>query len=101
MPARRLAFGAEADDAQQMLCDLEVMLCGHRILNGFELGRKELDNLPAFGTDHVIVVLMFIVVFVVRAPVAEAHLARESGFSKQFERAIDGRLADGRVFFFD
>src|SRR5215204_6229239 len=101
LSSRRLAFGTDADDAQQVLRDFEMMFRGGRVLNGFELGREELDNLAALRTDHVIVVLMFVVMFVVRASIAEAHLARESGFSEQLERAIDGRLADGRVLFFD
>jgi len=101
LSTRRLAFGAEADDTQQVLGDFEVMLRRHRVLDGFELGREELDNLAALRTNHVIVMLMFVVVFVVRAPVTEAHFTCESGFSQQFERAIDGRLADGRVFSFD
>jgi hypothetical protein len=101
LAAHRLALGAEADDAQEMLRDFEVMLGGHRVLDRFELSRKEFDNLPALRANHVIVMLMFVVVFVVRAPVAEADFARETGFSKQLERAIDGRLADGRVFFFN
>jgi len=96
-----LALRADTDDPQQMLRDFEVMLRGHRVLNGFELGREELDDAAALRTDHVIVMLMFVIVFVVRASVAEAHLAREAGLSEQLERAIDGRLADGRVFFFD
>jgi len=101
LSTRRLAFGADTDHAQQVLRDFEMMLRGHRVLDGFELGRKELDDAAALRTDHVIVMLMFVIVFVVRASVAEAHLAREAGLSEQLERAIDGRLADGRVFFFD
>ena len=45
--------------------------------------------------------LVFVVVFVVRAPVAEPNLTRESRFGEQFERAINCRLTDGRIFFFD
>src|ERR1051325_3154694 len=78
-----------------------MMLRCHRVLDGFELGRKELDDAATLRTDHVIVMLMFVIVFVVRTSIAKAHLAREAGFSQQFERTIDGGLADGRVFFFD
>ena len=73
------------------------MLCGHGILKRFELSRKEFDNLAALRTDHVIVVLMFVVMFVVCASVAEANFARKARFSEQFERAIDRSFADGRV----
>jgi hypothetical protein len=95
------AFGADADHAQQVLRDFEIMFGGHLILNRFEFGGEKLDDLAALGTDHVIVVLVFVIMFVMRAAVAEAHFARESGIGKDFEGAIDGRLADGRVFFFD
>lgn len=92
-----LAVGANPDHAQQMLCDFETMLGGHGVLKSFQFSRKELDDLAALGTDHVIVVLVFVVMFVVRASVAETNFARESGFGEQFERAINGRLTDGRV----
>ena len=96
-----LAVGADTDNAQQVLCNLETMLSRHRVLQRFEFRRKEFDYLAALRTDHVIVVLVFVIVFVVRASVAETNLARESGFGKQFEGAINCRLPDGRIFFFD
>lgn len=74
------------------------MLGGHLILNCFEFCREELNDLAALGTDHVIVMLMFVMVFIVRATVAKAHFARESGFSQNLERAIDSSLADRWVF---
>ena len=82
--ARLLAVGANADDAQHVLSNFKLMLCGHGILKGFELSRKEFDDLAALRTDHVIVMLMFVVLFVVRAPVAEANFTRESGFGQEF-----------------
>ena len=96
-----LAVGADTDDAQQVLGNLETMLSRHCVLQRFEFRRKEFDYLAALRTDHVIVMLMFVVMFVVRPPVAEADFARESRFRKQLERAIHGRLSDGRVFFFN
>ena len=86
---------------KQMLRDLEAMLRGHRVLNRFQLGRKELDDLATLGTDHVIVMLMFVVVFVVGDAVAKANFARESCFGEQLERAIDSRLADAGIFLLD
>lgn len=44
-----------------------------------------------------IVMLMFVIVFVVGAPVAESHLAGEAGISQESEGAVDGRLADRRI----
>ena len=98
MLSRALALGADTDHAQQMLSDFEAVLGSHRVLERFELSRKELNDLAALGADHVVVMLMFVVMFVVRAAVAEADFAREPGFGQELERAIDGRLADGRVF---
>ena len=94
-----LALRANADDPQQVLSDFETVLGGHGILKSFQFSREKLDDLAALGTDHVVVVLMFVVVFVVRAPVAKANFAREAGFGQQLERAIDGSLTDGRILF--
>ena len=92
-----LTVCANADNSQQVLLDFKAVLGGHGILKSFQFSRKELDDLAALGTDHVIVMLMFVVVFVVRTSVAEANFARETCFGQQFERAIHGRLTDGRV----
>ena len=73
----------------------------NRILDGFEFGRVEFDGLSAQGADHVVVMRVFVVVFVARAPVAEAHFARQPGLDQQFERAIDGRMPDARVGLLD
>lgn len=95
------AFVAHADYAEEVLGNFEVVPGRHFILEGLELGRVELDNLAALRTDHVIVMLMFVIVFVVGASIAEAHLARKSGVGENFERAIDGSLADRGIFFLD
>ena len=73
------------------------MLRGHRILNSFQLRRIKLDDLAAFGTDHVIVMLMFVVMFVMRATVAETHLTRQTSFRQQAQGAIHSRLPDCRI----
>ena len=77
-----------------MLLRLEAILGGHRILQGFEFGGIEFDNLVALGADHVVVMLVFVIVFVVRDAVAEAHLARESGVGQKLQGAIDGGVPD-------
>lgn len=83
-----------------MLRDLEVVFRGHFVLQGFEFGGEKLDDPAALRTDHVIVMLMFVVVLVVRTSVAEADFARESSIGQDLEGAVNGRLPDGRVFFF-
>ena len=98
MLSRTPTVRANANDAQQVLRNFKPVLCGHRILQRFEFRREKLDDLAALGTDHVIVMLMFVIMFVVRTSIAEAHFTGESGFSQNLERAIDGSLADGGVF---
>jgi hypothetical protein len=82
-----------------VLRDLEPVFGGHRVLYRFEFGGKELDDLAAFGTDHVIVVLVFVVVLVMRTAIAKTHFARKSSFREKFEGTIDGGLTDARVLF--
>jgi len=92
------AFGADADNAQQMLCDFESVFGGHRILNRFQFCGIELDDLAAFRTDHVVVVLMLIVVLVMSAAIAKPYFARQPGISQKFESAVHRGMADGWVF---
>ena len=92
-----LTVGANADNPQQVLRDFKAVLLGHGVLKSFKFSRKELDDLAALGADHVIVVLMFVVVLVVRASIAKTNFARETRFGEQFQRAIDGRLTNSWV----
>jgi hypothetical protein len=84
-----------------VLCRLKTIFGGHSILYGFEFGGKELYDLAATDTDHVVVVLMLVIMLVVSAPVSEAHFSRQSGFGEELERAVNGGLADGLVFLLD
>src|SRR4051794_33063456 len=95
------AVSANAKYSQKMLLNFKAVLGGHSILNGFEFGGVKLYYLAALYADHVVVVLVFVVVLVMCAPVAEANLACQPGFGQQFQRAIDRSLPNGRVFFFD
>src|SRR5881227_1645467 len=58
--------GADSDHPQQVRSQLELVLCGHRVLKSFEFGRIKFKDLAAVRADHVIVMLMFVVVFVMR-----------------------------------
>lgn len=62
-----------------MLGDFEPVFCRHRILYGFEFGGKEFNDLAALRADHVIVMLVFVVVLVMGATIAETNFARETG----------------------
>ena len=80
-----------------MLGKLKSMLGGHRILNCFQFRRVKLDDFVAFRTNHVVVMFVFVIVLVMRATVAEAHLTRQSGFHKQPQRSIDCCLPDAWI----
>jgi hypothetical protein len=77
------------------------MLCCHCVLYGLKFGRVKLNNLAALRTNHMIVMLMLVIVFVVRAAVTKADFAGQSGLAQQFESAIDGRLSNSGIFFLD
>ena len=95
LPLARLTttIGTDSDHSQQVRGQLELILGRHLILDGLELGREEFDDLSAFGTDHVIVMLMFVIVLVMRPPVAKAHFARQTGVGQKLKRSIYGGLA--------
>jgi hypothetical protein len=95
------AIGTNTDNAQKVLRNFKSVFRSHRVLNRLQLGGEELDDLAAFRSDHVVVVLVFIVVFVVRAAITKAHFARQPGISQKFERAIYRRMANGWIFLLD
>lgn len=81
-----------------MLLHLELVFCRHCILNRFEFRRVEFDDLAATGTNHVVVVLVFVIMFVVGEPVTEANLTSQPGLGKQFQSSVNGCLAYRGVF---
>src|SRR5215510_3073261 len=81
-----------------MRSELKLMLCGHFVLDCFQFRRVELDDLSALRADHVVVMFMLVIMFVVRATVAEAGLARKPSLGQQLERPVHGCLADARIF---
>jgi len=70
-------LGTESDDAVKVLRNLEVMLGSEFFLKFLKLLGIEFDNAATLRTDHVIVVLMFVIVLVVCDAIAEPHLARK------------------------
>ncbi len=67
-----------------MLLHLKLVSGRHSILNGFEFSRVELNDLATVGTDHVVMVLVFVVMFVVGQTITEANFTRQTGFGQQF-----------------
>src|SRR6266536_665658 len=74
------AFGAEANYSEEMLLHFKLVFCRHCILDGLELRREKLDDLPALRTDHVIVVLVFVVMLVVSSTIAKADFPSKASF---------------------
>ena len=73
----------------------------HFILQGFYVLRKKLDDLSAFGTDHVIVVLVIVMVLVIGLVVTEPHFASKARIGQQLERSVYGRVAYIRIVLLD
>jgi hypothetical protein len=73
----------------------------HFILKDLDLLRKEFDDLATLGTDHVIVVVVVEMMFVISAIVAETDLSCQTGLHQQLQRTVDGRQADTGVLFAD
>src|SRR5882762_1012429 len=82
-----------------MLGHLETVLRRHRVLNRLELCGKKLNDAATPGTDHMIVMLMLVVMFVMRDAVAKADFARQACFGQKFQGAIDSGLADSWILF--
>ena len=75
-------LSTQTNDSQEMLLDFKLMLRSHGILNRFKLGGEELNDLATRRTDHVVVMLVFVVVFVVSASITEAHLTSKASFGE-------------------
>src|SRR5262245_15422409 len=100
-PGLSLAVRANAPDAQAVTRRLKIMLRGDLVLPVFDLFAVELDQPAAFGADQMVVVLVVVKVLVTRMGVAQTLLARQPAFGQEFESAVNGREAHGRVFNFD
>ena len=70
----------------------------HFVLKGFDIRRKELDDRPALGAYHVVVMLVVVMVLVIRLVVAKTDFPRKAGLGQELQGAIDGRQPDRRVF---
>ena len=80
---------------------LESKFVRHLLLQSLDLFREKLNYPAAFSADHVIVMFVFEVVFVVGLVVAKANFSGEARFGQKFKGAVDGRVADGWILFLD
>src|SRR2546421_9967886 len=73
------AFRAYSDDSQQVLRHFKPVPRSHGVLDRLEFGGKEFDDLSATRTDHMVMVLMFVLMLVMRAAVTEPDFSGEAG----------------------
>ena len=75
----------------------ETKVVRHLVLQRLDLCRIELDHFTAASTDHMIVVLVVVMMFVVCPVVAEPGLASKTGVSQKLERSVDRGMSDRRI----
>lgn len=70
-------------------------------LNLLNLGREELYGIAACRADHMVMVAAIHMMFEPGHAIAKLNLCRQATLDKNFERPIDGSVADGRFLSFD
>src|SRR6185369_11835212 len=93
-----LAIFADSPHSQTVMRRTESEFVRHLILQIFDVGRKEFDDLPALGADHMIVMLMIEVMLVISLVVSETNFAGESRLCEKFQSSVDGCMTDRFVF---
>jgi len=91
------AISTDTNHPQKMFGQLKFMFGGHRFLNCLQLRRVEFNNLPAFGANHVVMMLVLVIMLVVRAAIAKPDFPCQSRVRQQAQRAIYGSLPDRRI----
>ena len=94
-----LATRTNTPHSQAVMCGSKPEVACHLILKILDLLREKLDDKAAFGTDHVIVMFVIVMVLVISPVIPEADLARESCLGQKFERSIDRGQSDARISF--
>ena len=79
----RPAFAADTVEVHAVILGMESISCKEFFLQLLDLRFHHFNNLPAPGTDEVIVMLMPEQVFVPRRPILEPYLAAQSAFTQQ------------------
>ena len=79
----------------------ETVLLGQLLLQLFDAGIVDLHDLAAGLADDMVVMTVGSGHFVAGDAVAEVDLCRHTGITQEFERPVDGGLADARIQFLD
>lgn len=74
--------------------DAEPVCVRDLVLEPLDVGAQELENRPALGAYHVVVVGVAKLVLETRQPVLELDRTRELGIDEDLERTIDRRSTD-------
>ena len=72
----------------------ELVPTGYFFLRLFDHGALKFDDLPAFHTHEMIMMVVFN--FITNHPVIKVVTLRKTGFHQELHRAIDGRVANCR-----
>ncbi len=73
------------------MCRSKAEVACHLILKVLNIRREKFDHFSAFGTDHMVVMFVIVMMFVVSLIVAKSDLASQSGLGQQFEGSINSR----------
>ena len=79
----------------------ETVFLGQFLLQFFDAGIVDLDNLAAGLADDMVVVTVRSGHFVAGDAVTEVDLCRHAGITQKLERPVDGCLTDARVQLLD
>lgn len=93
-----LTFCTQPPHPQAVMCRLETEVACHLILKVFDIGREKLDHFPTLGTDHVVVMFVVVMVFVVGLVVPEPNFSCKAGLCQQLQSAINRGQADRWIY---
>lgn len=96
-----LAVGTYSPQSQAVMCRFEPKVACHLVLKLFYGSRKELYDATALGADHMIVVLVIVMMFVIGLVITKADLASKAGLGQKTQGAIYGRQPDRGVSLVD
>lgn len=86
---------------ETVMCRLEPEFARHLILQSFDLSRKKFDHLATLSADHVVMMFVIVMMFVVCLVVTESNFAGKAGLGKEFESSVNRRQANGWVVLLD
>src|ERR1700733_10398672 len=76
-----------------------VILAADFLLKLADFLRKKFDRAAAIGADHMVMAAAVVLVFIAGNTVMEGDFAGQAALRQQFQRAVDGGVADAGIFF--